>query len=449
MKLERFLLISFGFLLSIEQGFTLVLGYLRGGIARGADVIMPVDLAMYALLLLKPARPIPAKYRFIYNFAKFGAIAFWLWSFTGEFVAFEKADFRFGYVHLSRAILVFFVVLTRISTRDDVIQFTKGVLYALGLQAFVGVWQWQIGPVTIPFFNITNTWRATGMIGVANAYGSYLAAIAPLAIRASLFLNIKPKWMWHIISVFSIGALLATYTRGAWLAFAASMIIFFYLDFTKKKLSQRQMLLLVVVVLAGSVFISLKYGHVITHRMEDSTEAITSDNKHSRMGLAKDASRIIRENPVMGTGLNNYRYHADEETMGTRIVHNTYLLVAAQQGLPGGILFALMNLIIMIFGFKILKSKDPVLYHIGAAGLAGMFAFLLYYMVAPDYRLVILKLQHWRALAMIVAMLGVEERTKLLRTRLRQKRNALQSKQNTQQRQTPSANRNETVTQKY
>lgn len=448
MKLDRLLLVWFGFLLSLEQGFTVVLGYLSGGIARGADVIMPVDLTMYALLLLKPSRPFPKKYRGLYNFAKFGAIAYWLWSVTGEFVALEPADFRFAYVHLSRAILVFFVVLTRVTSRDDVIQFTKGVLYALGFQAFIGVWQWQIGPVSLPFFEITNTWRSTGTIGVANAYGSYLAALAPLAIRVSLFLNIKPKWLWHIISALSLGALLASYTRGAWLGFAGAMVLFFYMDFIKKKLSQRQMAMLFLIIVAGTIFVSVKYGHVITHRMEDSTEAITSDHKHSRMGLAKDAIRIIRENPVMGTGLNNYRYHADKETLGTRIVHNTYLLVTAQQGLPGGILFVLLNFVIFGYGFRILKSKDPVIYHLGVAGMTGMLAFLVYYMVAPDYRLVILKLQHWRALAMVVAMLGVEERTKLLRARLQRKRKQLKTAQLGQGRM-PWTEPDETVTQKY
>ena len=428
MNMQKILLISFGFLLSIEQGFTVVLGVLSNGVARGADVIMPVDLAMYALLMIRPAKPIPQKIRGIHTFAKIMAILFLLWSGVGEVVAVEKADFRFGYVHLARAVLVFFVILSRISTKQDVIDFTRGVMYGLGFEAFIGVWQWKIGPVTLPFINVVNEWRATGTIGVGNAFGCYLAMLAPISIRMALFTKIKPKWLWSVISVMTLGSLLATYTRGAWLSLSVSLMLFFYLDFLKKKLTRKQINYLFVVFVVGLVFTTIKYGDTITGRMADSKEAIASDDKHSRMGLAKDAIRIIKLHPLTGIALNNYRYHADEEIQGTRIVHNTYLLVMAQQGIPGFAIFMLINFVIFFKGFRIRKSKDPILYHIGMGGLAGMLSLFIYHLAAPDYRLVILKLHHWRALAMIVAVLIADEHTKKLRQQWMMRKRLLKKK---------------------
>ncbi|MBN1481254.1 O-antigen ligase domain-containing protein [candidate division KSB1 bacterium] len=415
MNLKKILLVSFGFFLSIEQGFTVVLGVLSNGVARGADVLMPVDLAMYGLLILTSGRRTPQKHRGIHGFALAMAALYLLWSGVGEFVAVEKADFRFGYVHLARAILVFFVILKRINSKKDVIDFTRGLIYGLGFEALIGVWQWQIGPVVLPFIVVTNEWRATGTIGVANAFGCYLAMLAPISIRLALFTKIKPKWLWSAISVMSLGALLATYTRGAWLSLSVALMFFFYLDFLMKKLSRRQINYLLVAFVIGLAFTTLKYGETITGRMADSREAIASNKKHSRMGLAKDAVRIIRQHPLTGIALNNYRYHADKEIQGTRIVHNVYLLIMAQQGVPGIILFLLLNLSVFIVGFKIRKSQDPTLYHIGMGGLAGMLSNFIYYLVAPDYRLVILKLHHWRALAMIVAILIADEHTKKLK----------------------------------
>ena len=52
MNINRILLIAFGFLLTIEQGFTVVLGTLSTGVARGADVVMPVDLVIYLLFFV-------------------------------------------------------------------------------------------------------------------------------------------------------------------------------------------------------------------------------------------------------------------------------------------------------------------------------------------------------------------------------------------------------------
>jgi O-antigen ligase len=420
MNINKTLLIAFGFLLSIEQGFTVVLGTLSNGVARGADVIMPVDLAIYALLLVKPSSTTPKRTSGIFSFALTFAVLFLAWTSFGEFVAIEKADFRFGLVHLARAILVFICILTRVSSKQDMIEFSKGVIYGLGFEALIGVWQWQIGPVSLPFINVVNTWRATGTIGVANALGLFLATLAPLSIRMAMFTKVKPKWLWYTISVLSMGALLATYTRGAWVAFAISMIIFLYIDFLNKKLTTQQANWLLIVIVLAAVFTTVKYGNVITGRMEHSKEAIVSDKKHSRVGLAKDSIRIIRENKITGVGLNNYRYHADIEIQGTRIVHNVYLLVAAQQGIPGAVIFIVLNLTVFIAGFRIMKSRDPVLYHIGMGCLTGMLVIFIYYFIAPDYRLVILKLHHWRALAMIIAVLAVDDRTRQLRLRMAQ-----------------------------
>ncbi len=451
MNMQKWLLIGFGFLLTIEQGYTVVLGVLSNGVARGADIIMPVDLMMYGLLMMKPGKPVPAKLKGLHSFALTMAFIYLLWSSVGEVVAFEKADFRFALVHLSRAIFVFYTILSRITDRQDVIEFTKGVVFGLGFEAFIGVWQWQIGPVTLPFINVVNEWRATGTIGVGNAFGCYLAMLTPIAIRMALFTNIKPKWIWSIISVFSLASLLATYTRGAWLSLSVSLLFFFYLDFTKKKLSRKQINLLIAAFVVGITLTAIKYGDTIAGRMEDSAEAINSDKKHSRMGLAKDAIRIIKSNPITGVGLNQYRYHADEDIQGTRIVHNVYLLIAAQQGLPGIAIFLALNITLFVAGFKIRKSKDPLLYHIGMGGLAGMMSNFIYYLAAPDYRLVILKLHHWRAAAMLLAILIVDDHTTQVRRKMmmRKKMIAQQKMQQNQQQEQSKRPHHETAIQKY
>ncbi len=418
MNLNKLLLIAFGFLISIEQGFTLVLGVLSSGEARGADILMPVDLAIYALFLFKPAKPVPKKYKGLHTFAISLGILFLLWSSIGEFVAVESAAFRFGFVHMCRSMLVYLCILTRVSTKQDVIDFTLGVVSGLAFEAVLGFWQWQIGPVFLPFLNVVNDWRATGTLKVGNAFGCFLALLTPIVIRMALFTRIRPKLLWYTVSVLSLGSLLATYSRGAWFAFLISMVVFFILDFFKKKLSPRQIEWIAIVFVVGTTFTSIKYGHVITGRLANSREALVSERKHSRLGIAKDALRIIEQYPLTGVGLDNYRYHADKEIQGTRIVHNAYLLVAAQQGLPGLVLFILLNFTIFIYGFKIKNSQDVVLYHLGIAAMTGLLSLFIYHLAAPDYRLVVINMHHWRAVAMIVAILIADERNRLIRDQM-------------------------------
>lgn len=404
-SINKFLIILLGISCTIEQGFTMVLGYLSSGVARGPDVIMPVDVVCLALLLFKPYKHIHTRKKWLIIFGITTGLLYLLWSFSGEFVSVEPADFRFGIVHLARAILLFITILTRVQTRDDVINFTKGVLYSLGIQALIGVWQWQIGPVSIPFFKINNTWRASGTFRVPNALGAFMAALTPLAIRVALFTKIKPRWLWMIIASFSIGTLYATYTRGAWISFTVSMMFFFFIDFYKTKLTKRDFYLLILTTCLGFIIITVKYGDTIQNRMTGAEESLMGEQRHSRLNLAKDALRIIQENPVFGIGLNNYRYHANRSIQGTRIVHNTYLLIMAQQGIVGLFLFLLLHFIYVYQGFKIIHTKDKILYHIGVATLTAIMSQFIYFLVAPDYRLVPVKLQHWRILATLAIVI--------------------------------------------
>ncbi|NLP11041.1 O-antigen ligase family protein [bacterium] len=334
---------------------------------------------------------------------------FFLLALTGEFYAFEPAQFRFKLVHLIRALLVFYVFATRLSTLQEVKFTVIGLLFGLGFQAFIGFWQWQIGPLRIPFFNIDQSWRVSGTIGVANAFGLYLITLIPLCIRMALYSRLKSRVLWFIVSGLAIGSLLATFTRGAWIGLLVSLAIFAFYDFKSHRLTKKQLSLLFFVGFSTITFFYVKYGHIITGRMEDAEEALYSEKKHSRVGLAQDAIRIIRLHPLLGVGLDNYRYHADPEIAGLQIVHNTYLLIAAEQGVFCALLFLMIYLSVLVKGLLLLKSPDPFIYHIGSATLAGLTGALIYDMVAPDYRLAELLIQHWRLLGMIIGLLIVSD----------------------------------------
>ena len=125
-------------------------------------------------------------------------------------------------------------------------------------------------------------------------------------------------------------------------------------------------------------------------------------------------------------------------------MHNVYLLIAAQQGIPGILIFIVLNFTLFFAGFKIRKSKDPVLYHIGMGGLAGMMSNFIYYLAAPDYRLVILKLHHWRAAAMLLAILIVDDNTTQLRRKMMMRKKML-AQRKAQQNQQLEQSMNETA----
>jgi hypothetical protein len=398
-----------GFFLSINQGVTVVLGALRDGTLRGADVIMPMDIPLYLLFFLKRDQTSGSRYRNLALFAKICMFLFLVLALAGSFVAYEPAQYRFKLVHLVRAMAVCYCMMTRLSTVKEVRSLANGLLMGLAFQSFIGFYQWQVGPLYLPFFNLVEDWRVTGAIGVANAFGVYLITLLPLCVRMALFSRMKIRYLWYVTAVTALGSLFATYTRSAWLGFGLSMVLTVIFDFKGNKLEKNQKIIYILLGIAFLGVMAGKYGSVITGRMSDSKEAISSDKKHSRMGLARDAMRIIKENKLLGVGLDNYRYHADKEIQGLQIVHNAYLLIAAEQGIPSLVIFIVFNLTLFIASFKLLKSKDKLIYHVGSSVLAGLLAALFYHLAAPDYRLLEVLVQQWRLGGMVVGLLVTDD----------------------------------------
>jgi len=290
--------------------------------------------------------------------------------------------------------------------------FVLGLLTSLGFEAFVGAWQWQIGPLNIPFLAASKGYRVSGTLGVPNTYGVWLVTLIPLGMRMALYSKLQPRIIWIGVMLVSLLCLLATYTRGAWFSFLASTIVFTLTDVFRKKISAKQVSIFVVMAIVLAVVISVKYGEAIKDRMSDTEKSLAGKQKSSRLYLAQDALRIIQDHLFTGVGLDNYRYYSDPEIEGTRIVHNVYLLIAAEQGVPASITFLLIMGTAFFGGWKILKARLSFFYHAGAATLAAVMNLFIYYMIGLDYNLYEVLFQHWRVIGMVPAILVCEEHTR-------------------------------------
>jgi len=405
----KIIYIAFGFFLSINQGVSIIVGNMRNGQILGSDIIMPVDITIYLLLFLTIDKSKQSRYWFLSFFIKMLMVVFYLLAITGEFISYDYAEFRFQFVHLSRAILIFYTISSRLHDKTFLNSFVYGLLIGLGFQSFIGFWQWQIGGIYLPYLQTSSGYRVTGTMGVPNAFGAYLITFIPLVIRIAFFTNIKPKLLWIIVAIWSLGSLYATYTRGAWIAFVGSMFLFTLNDLNTKKIKRHQKLIFAGMGIIFIIFMGIKYGENIVHRMQGSTETLSGQIKHSRVSLAKDAMRIINENKTFGVGLNNYRHFADHETLGLRMVHNAYLLIGAEQGLLSFSIFIIVHIVLLVVGLKLLKSKDKLIYNVGTATMTGYLALLTYHMIAPDYRMVGVLMQHYRLIGMILGLVLMDD----------------------------------------
>jgi O-antigen ligase len=180
----------------------------------------------------------------------------------------------------------------------------------------------------------------------------------------------QPNYKWIIAGlVIGLIGLILSYSRGAWLAFIMGLIIFFVVK--RRWMVQFWVLLIFSVVL---VFSWLVFDHQYLQFAPDHDHTIfhTDFSEHLKATVTfKDVSnaerfyrwvagiKMIAAKPVTGFGPNNfyqyYKAYASEEfktwvsnNPDHSTVHNYFLLLALQQGIPGLMLFLVLLIILML-----------------------------------------------------------------------------------------------------
>ncbi|MDB5227974.1 MAG: hypothetical protein JWN78_2167 [Bacteroidota bacterium] len=197
---------------------------------------------------------------------------------------------------------------------------------------------------------------------------------------------------------FFLAAIYFSFTRGAWLATGAMLLYYMVLRFN---LTKYVLATVSVVVIVFSIYIlsnnnylkySPDYEHTIYH--DELSEHLTSTFEMEDMSTVERfyrwiaAVKLFKENPVVGVGPNNFvtnykkytvtayeTYISDNEERST--VHNYFLLLLTEQGLPALLLFIVLIIATLLtaqraYNFAGWKKKKYI-----AAVTLCIVAFLL------------------------------------------------------------------------
>jgi O-antigen ligase len=229
--------------------------------------------------------------------------------------------------------------------------------------------------------------RSGGTMGHPNSLALYMDLYLPLSVSLFLCPSLRRKrFLMGLAVLLGLVGLASTLSRGGLLAIGFSLIAILMLHWRRHiGLLRSTFVLLVMVVFAGVVILSTP------NPIQKRFSTYDYGTGYGRYSLAGVAVNVIKENPVLGVGLNAFTEAArllDDTperivTLWNAPVHNLLLFVAGETGLLG--LFSFLVLVGMVL-FSLrgpLSSQDPLIAHASLGVLMGFTAFLIHCLV--DY----------------------------------------------------------------
>lgn len=206
---------------------------------------------------------------------------------------------------------------------------------------------------------------ADRVVGLVNS-STYHAHAGAILLGLSLFYFVQNK-MYKVRANWILAPLLfvffcsfyLTYTRGAWLAFFAGVIVFVMLQ-------GRKVFLIFVALMLLALPVTYTVGAQFKERIQQSVDPAKMDM--GRIGLFKAYFKVFNENRLFGSGYDGYKrdqslvpYAAAEGVVGDLQLshaHNQYLQMAATTGVFGLIAFVAIFALLLIRAGKSVLSGD-------------------------------------------------------------------------------------------
>ena len=204
--------------------------------------------------------------------------------------------------------------------------------------------------------------RPYGLMPHPNHIGGYLAATWFASGVWLLSSKNLSRWLGTLLAAIGLYALLLTFSRGAWIGFAATIpaLIIPLWQWLKrnKQVLNHFLLTIALLILTAGAFV-IQYRPLVIARAAPLTgtpttmdavnageiQSTESRSLSDRRIFTELALRSIRENPLLGVGIGNTPWKISQYLMETdydlraNYVHNTYLAVLADLGGIGLLLF--------------------------------------------------------------------------------------------------------------
>lgn len=306
-----------------------------------------------------------------------------------------------GFRSVYQYIIAFLMGFYLLKSVDDLDKFLKGLTLIGFFAAVVGVMQVVIGVKTPESWvqeGEAITTRAFSFVTSPNVLGSYMALIAPVA--AGLFMKAtsrKEKWVWVLVTLTTLLALLLTGSRGAWFALAFALFICFYI--WNKRIAG-YLVLAGIIGLVALFFVPESVPMVGTVKNRIFTlftpEYFESSSQGGRVGRWGEAYDKMRIEPLFGVGLGHHGGAVASRHFGTIYSDSYFFKSLAEYGLIGIILLISLVVSMLKYGAGLVSKLQGSPHFFSVLGLfGGLIAVATHNLVENIFEVPFMALYFW------------------------------------------------------
>ncbi|MBU4332554.1 O-antigen ligase family protein [Patescibacteria group bacterium] len=386
-------------------------GLLNGGAWEyGTYSLYGTEILLWVLVVLRlfggkiqdSRFKIPKKLLYCY----IAILLFLMWSVLSVWWAEDSGLALYGWLRLFEGVLLFWLI---VSTKLDYKKIAGAIVASATFQAGLGIWQFLLQEtfaskwlgmalhnardlgVSVVEVGLERWLRAYGSLSHPNMLAGWLVAGLVMCVglyegqcekdRPSIFKIVILLYCYIVI----LFGLLATFSRGAWVAFFITLLLYYFITlFRKDKLRKIiSFKLLVITILTVAVF-GITFKAPFMARVAGQGRLETMSNTERLAGY-REAWSLIKDNWFKGVGIGNYTLYLYGHTPGQREivmsasvkgvlsegdearmeekkawdyqpVHNLWLLVWTEIGIFGLLFFAGILLSIINYQLSIIRK---------------------------------------------------------------------------------------------
>lgn len=325
----------------------------------------------------------------VHWFHELSAIAFMLWTITS--FAFSKTqNYGLDEVMMTTSLVLIFLWVIRHATVDHrfSILFARTLSVALLLACLIGIVVYVYQPVTRfvgTFFDhrfTTDYWPNAWAEFVVLAWPFLLWTLSArkeskIPAEHASVCTWRNKytalyWMPSCVLGIVLGCFLLSFSRGAWMAFSAQVVLLglAWITLSNWKVSLRYIAGAVVctAVIGCIVFAGINHFRSQYHPLESAIRKVTFQSAEGTSSIDErsqffvQATRMLREQPLFGYGPYSFRFIAPRTQEGIFATsdhpHNVFLKLAAERGVIAALLFACIMLFAIVHGIRYMQKHS-------------------------------------------------------------------------------------------